>query len=125
MQKLYIFLLISLFSCTGQTQDILDAKQTEALLATDSTIQLIDVRTPTEWAQTGVIEGALRIDFNSPDFQENASKLDRKKTVITYCAAGGRSPRAAALLRKMGFEKVLDYTGGMNDWKAKGKKTIR
>ncbi len=44
--------------------------------------------------------------------------------VIVYCAAGGRSPRAAAAMVKLGFTQVFDYAGGMNDWKRKGKKTV-
>jgi len=127
MQKLQFLLLFALFSCgtAGQSQTVLDAAQTEAMLKKDPSIQLIDVRTPAEWQQTGTLEGARRINFNSPDFQAQVAKLDKNKPVIVYCAVGGRSPRAAAMMINMGFKKVFDYAGGMNDWKAKGKKTVR
>ena len=127
MQKLLFFALFALFSCSPrlQSQTVIDAGQTEAMLQADSTIQLIDVRTPAEWQQTGTLEGARRINFNGSDFKLQVAELDKNKPVIVYCAAGGRSPRAAAMLSKMGFQKVFDYAGGMNDWKAKGKKTVR
>jgi rhodanese-related sulfurtransferase len=127
MQKLLFLLLVTLFSCSqsAQTQNVLDAAQTENMLKSDGTVQLVDVRTPSEWQQTGVIEGAKRINFNGSDFQEQVAQLDKNKPVIVYCAAGGRSPKAAAAMTKMGFKNVYNYAGGMNDWKAKGKKTVQ
>ncbi|HNG89871.1 MAG TPA: rhodanese-like domain-containing protein, partial [Saprospiraceae bacterium] len=91
----------------------------------DKTAQLIDLRTPVEVKQTGVIPGAKVINFNAPDFSTQVGRLDKKKPVIVYCAAGGRSPRAAQQMKQAGFKTIYDYTGGMNDWQSKGKKTVR
>lgn len=127
MQKMLFLALFGLFACSSatQSQTVIDAAQTENMLKTDPAVQLIDLRTPAEWQQTGAIEDALRINFNNPDFQAQAAKLDKNKPVIVYCAVGGRSSRAAAMLAKMGFQQVFDYAGGMSDWKAKGKKTVQ
>jgi len=127
MHKLLFLSLAIMVSCTSSApaQSVLDATQVESMMKADKTIQVIDIRTPAEWQQTGVIEGARRMNYHAPDFQELLSKLDKKKPVIVYCAAGGRSPRATAAMLKMGFSKIYDYTGGMNDWLAKGKKTVR
>lgn len=114
-----------LLAAAAPAQTKIDAAQTAAFLLKDADVQLVDVRTPAEWQQTGVIEGARKMNFNSPDFQQQATQLDKSKPVIVYCAAGGRSPKAASLLVKMGFTKVYDYAGGMNDWKARGNKTVR
>lgn len=107
-----------------QAQTVVDAAQTESMLKKDHSIQLVDLRTPEEIKETGKIAGARAINFFSPDFNTQISKLDKAKPVIVYCAAGGRSPRAAAQLSQLGFKKVYDYAGGMNDWQAKGKKTV-
>lgn len=127
MYKLFFLPLALVLACTGQApaQSVVDATKLESMMKADKTITLIDIRTPAEWEQTGIIEGAKRINYHAPDFQEMLSKLDKKKTVIVYCAAGGRSPGATAKMLKMGFEKVFDYSGGMNDWLSKGKKTVR
>ena len=127
MQKVSVILAFALLllASAAQSQTTIDAAKTEALLKSTSGIQVLDVRTPGEWQQTGVIEGAKKINFNSADFQTQVAKLDKSKPVIVYCAAGGRSPRAAAMMVKMGFTTVYDYAGGMNDWKAKGKKTVQ
>lgn len=125
MQKLYIITLLILYACAsnGDVQSKIDAAQTEAMLQSDRSVQLVDLRTPAEVQETGKIEGALTINYNSPDFQAQIARLDKTRPVLLYCAAGGRSGRASTQLINMGFQKVYDYTGGMNDWKIKGKKT--
>ena len=127
MKKIILFLLVALTACSdsAQAQTKIDAAQTEALLQQNKTIQLVDLRTPGEVEQTGKIERAKNINFNSSDFQMQIAQLDKNQPVIVYCAAGGRSGNAAPQLVKMGFKKVYDYSGGMNDWKKKGKKTVQ
>lgn len=120
------FLLIAFFAAfvSAYAQKAISAAETESMLNKDKKIQLVDVRTAAEVKSTGKINGAKVIDYSSPDFKTEIGKLDKNKPVIVYCAAGGRSPRAAAMMTKMGFKTVYDYSGGMNDWLAKGKKTV-
>ena len=40
---------------------------------------------------------------------------DRDRTVILYCAAGGRSPLAGLTLKTMGYESVFNL-GLFQDW---------
>lgn len=119
--------LTGLLACTsGSSQSIdINADKVESLLQSDKSIQLVDLRTPLELQATGFIDGAQNININGPDFSAQISKLDKNKPVMVYCAAGSRSGRAAPQLVKMGFTKVYNYTGGMNDWKSKGKKTVQ
>jgi rhodanese-related sulfurtransferase len=125
MQKLFFVLLASFFTNLLSAQTVLDAAATEAMIKKDPKLQLIDLRTPEEVKETGKIAGARHINFYGTDFQTQIGTLDKNKAVVVYCAAGGRSPRAAAQLAALGFKKVYDYAGGMNDWLAKGKKTVR
>ena len=120
------FLLIAFFAALGAAfaQKIISAAEAESMLNKDKKIQLVDVRTAAEVKSTGKINGAKVMDYSSPDFKTQVEKLDKNKPVIVYCAAGGRSPRAAAMMTKMGFKTVYDYSGGMNDWLSKGKKTV-
>jgi phage shock protein E len=127
---MYKFLFFSVLafclSCAqpSSAQQKIGADELVQILEKEPATQLVDLRTPGELAQTGKIAGARVINFNSPDFQSQIEKLDKEKPVIVYCAAGGRSPRAAAQMGKLGFKKIYDYAGGMNDWKAKGKPTV-
>jgi rhodanese-related sulfurtransferase len=78
--------------------------------------QLIDVRTPREYAN-GNISGSKNIDYNGDSFEKQMKKLDKNKPVLVYCAAGGRSENAAELLKEWGFKEVYDLEGGYNGWK--------
>jgi len=82
-------------------------------------IQLVDVRTPEEYKE-GYIENFQNIDFLSPDFETEISKLDKTKPVIVYCRSGKRSSKCAAKMKEKGFVKVYDLDGGIAKWKFKG-----
>ena len=128
MNKILFLCLTLAFSYCAQNSPVasrIDATQTEQMLKDDASIQLVDLRTPGELETTGKIAGALHINYNSPDFQSQITKLDKEKPILIYCASGGRSGRALPQLSEMGFKKVYEYSGGMNDWLAKKKETVR
>lgn len=125
LQKSFLTLLWAFFALAMlRGQSNLSAQQLESLLASDKSVQLVDVRTPSEIRQTGKIAGAWEINYASPDFKESVKRLDRKRPVVLYCASGGRSASAAAQLVQMGFTKVYNYTGGMYEWKSLRKPTV-
>lgn len=79
-------------------------------------VQLVDVRTPAEFKK-GHLAQALNIDFyNKKSFKDSFEKLDKKQAVYIYCRSGFRSKKAANLLLEMGFAKVYDLKGGLNNW---------
>jgi len=45
---------------------------------------------------------------------------DRKSTIVIYCRSGAMSYKTAVGLVKMGYEKVIDLTGGYNSWRSLG-----
>ena len=95
----------------------------EELIAVEG-MQILDVRTPGEWAE-GYVEGATRINIHDADFAEQVKNtLDPGKNIIVYCKAGGRSTNASSILRENGFEKIYNYTGGMSEWYELGKPTV-
>lgn len=105
----------------GACQDNNDAvvtKVDKAFLKTHAIgkeVQLIDVRTPQEYG-AGHIDDAKNINVGSADFVQQIQGLDKEEPVYLYCKMGGRSNKAAQLLKKQGFTKIYDYTGGYNDW---------
>jgi rhodanese-related sulfurtransferase len=79
----------------------------------EAKIVVIDVRTPAEYSR-GHVVGALNLDFSSATFKSEIAKLDRAKTYKLYCAVGGRSGKAAAIMQEMKFEHV-ENLGGIAD----------
>ena len=83
-------------------------------------VQLIDVRTPEEFSQ-GHLENAKNINIMAEDFDAQVASLDKSKPVMVYCKSGGRSARAADVLKEKRFKQVYDLDGGIMGWKASNK----
>ena len=81
---------------------------------------LIDLRTNDEIASKGKIKGATQIDYFSKGAEAEILKLDKSKTYLVYCAGGGRSSEAAALMSKNGFKEVINLEKGFGDWQKNG-----
>lgn len=78
-------------------------------------VQLIDVRTPQEY-KNGFIDDAVNFNINDDTFIDQIDALDKNEPVYLYCRMGGRSNRAAELMKARGFKKIYDYSGGYDDW---------
>ena len=68
---------------------------------------VIDVRTRREFQ-----EGHLKESINIPlkNLQEQLTKLNKSKPIITCCASGARSATAKSILKANGFSEV--HNGG-------------
>ena len=80
---------------------------------------LIDLRTPAE-LEEGIVEGAINIDFQDDMFKSRLLELDKDKPYFVYCARGGRSGKAASLMKELKFKEVYDMDGGFTAWTALG-----
>lgn len=90
---------------------------------------IVDIRTPKEWAETGVPKGAVRLDLASSDFVEKLgalSKANPGKDLALICRTSSRSARAVGGLASQGWSNVVDVAGGVagsprgNGWIAEG-----
>lgn len=125
MKRLIIimaFSLLGLFSCKGQNN--LTVKEFESMLAADSTAQLLDVRTPEEFAE-GHIGGAMNIDWKAEGFAQKAQEqLVKDRPVMVYCRSGRRSAEASAVLEELGF-KTFNLLDGIKAWIEAGNVNIK
>ena len=113
----FIMALLGLNVHTACSQGAFEnAKVNEfATLIEQEDVQLVDVRTPAEFAE-GHIAGAVNIDVKASDFKEKAlATLDKARPVAVYCRSGRRSVDAANVLTKEGF-RVTNLLGGINAW---------
>lgn len=94
-----------------------------AKLIENENVQLLDVRTPAEYAE-GHIAGALNIDYFDRGFlQEAMDSLDKERPVAVYCRSGRRSADAAEKLSREGY-KVTNLLGGIMAWENAGMPTV-
>jgi rhodanese-related sulfurtransferase len=86
---------------------------------------VVDVRDAPELEKSGKIAGAVhhsrgmlefRADPASPFYDKNFAK---DKSIIVYCASGGRAALAGKVLKDMGYSQVYNV-GAFKDWVENG-----
>ena len=78
---------------------------------------VVDVREPGEYG-AGHILGAKNVPVSRLDDVELVKRKDRP--VIIYCDVGERSSKAMAALKKQGFSRVANLSGGLRAWQQAG-----
>ena len=84
---------------------------------------LIDIRTPPEWAETGVAQSAKPIDMTSAAFVtdlKTAIAENPGKKLAFICRSGNRSGQLTAQLEAAGLTDIIDVAGGTNAWITEG-----
>ncbi|MDP2810887.1 MAG: rhodanese-like domain-containing protein [Rhodocyclaceae bacterium] len=104
-------LLWQTFRGTGSNISVMEA--TVLLNREDAVV--VDVRETHEWS-AGHIPNARHIALGQ--FDKRISELDKFKArpVIVVCASGNRSSSACGTLKRAGFEKVFNLSGGIGAW---------
>lgn len=82
---------------------------------------IVDIRTPDEWRETGLLKGAFPIMFfdergayNVDTFlKELNAKVDTKKPFALICRTGSRTKMVAQFLSEQMHYKVINLAGGM------------
>ena len=99
-------------------------EQAQELIAKGDAL-VVDVRDAPEVEQSGKVAGAVHIprgmlefraDPESPYYDQSFAK---DKTVIVYCAAGGRAALSGQALKELGYTEVYNM-GGFKDWADSG-----
>lgn len=106
----------------GPVKQVLAPQLFQEKLAAMTGAQIIDVRTPAEYAQSH-LQGAKNIDVKNQSFTTQIESLDKTRPVYLYCQSGIRSANAASILSQSGFQEIYDMQGGMRRWQAEGRKT--
>ena len=85
----------------------------KAALDRGDRLVILDVREPQEW-QIARIDGAVLIPLG--EVPQRYGEIDQNQLVVCQCRSGIRSAKAAAFLRSVGFERVVNLTGGILRW---------
>ncbi len=121
-----VFVLLSFFGCEkGNSQNNeftnVDVNEAYKMISKDSSIVVIDVRTPGEYTgPLGHIKGAELKPVQV--IEQWAPQIDslKNKKVILICRSGNRSGFAARYLQKKGFTHLYNVMGGMMEWNRAG-----
>jgi rhodanese-related sulfurtransferase len=122
MKKLLALMagLLLLAGCSSSAAGVTNMNVSEfSKKITEAGVVTVDVRTPGEF-MTGHIQGAQNIDFESGNFENEISTLDKNGTYAVYCRSGNRSGQAVAIMHDAGFHNVYNLNGGIIDWTNSG-----
>lgn len=116
MKKTHFLLLIA--ACCVQityAQKTVAVSEFDKKLTDTPNAQLLDVRTPEEFAG-GHLKNAVNSNVQGGQFKQYIQTLDKTKPVFVYCMSGGRSSQAAQMLARQGFAQVYNLDGGYMKW---------
>lgn len=107
---------------------ILSAPEAAARVASGDLV-LLDIRSPEEWEETGLAQGAWPVSMHRPEFAGELQGIVSRygaERVALICATGGRTGHVAEVLARNGISGVADVSEGMfgnedaSGWIARG-----
>jgi rhodanese-related sulfurtransferase len=78
---------------------------------------IVDVRDPSEVQASGKLKGAVNVSRGMLEFRADPESpyhdksFDKGKTVLVYCASGGRSALVGKTLKDFGYREVINIGG--------------
>lgn len=130
MKSRILILLTAFFaisSCISQSKENIKTVSVEEFAANIKKMpnaQILDVRTPEEFAE-GHIQKAANVNWTGSTFVKDAEKFNKEKPVFVYCRSGRRSMEASKKLQELGFKKIYNLDGGFMNWQACQRKNMK
>ncbi len=127
MKKVILALLFLATSAMAELQQVWATPQ-----FADKNIKIIDIRTPAEWRETGIVKGAYTImffdekgHFDVESFLNQLNMVVKKdESFALMCRVGSRTGMVSEFLsEKLGY-KVINLKGGIMKMIAEGYKTV-
>jgi rhodanese-related sulfurtransferase len=118
MKKIMLIILIAISSLFGQLEQVV---ATPKFIKENSTLKIIDIRTPPEWRETGIVKGSYTIMFfdeqggyNVEEFIRQLDKIVKNgEKFALICRTGSRTSAIAPFLSdKLGYN-VINMRGGI------------
>jgi rhodanese-related sulfurtransferase len=98
--------------------------QAQEIIAKGDTL-VVDVRDAPELEKSGKVAGAVHVSRGMLEFRADSDSpyhdksFTKDKTMILYCASGGRSALGGKVLKEMGYGRVYNL-GAFKDWVESG-----
>lgn len=118
-----VFTFLSTNIGFSQDQNIKSVTPEEAQqLLTDGAI-LVDVREDAEVTKLAYnVEGMINLPLSQ--LEDRANELPKDKNLVIACRSGRRSQKAIKKLQSYGYENLVNLSGGIKSWQAKGYEVV-
>ncbi|MDG0996320.1 MAG: rhodanese-like domain-containing protein [Gammaproteobacteria bacterium] len=132
MIKRYLVTLLLCLSTTVAMAELEHITVQQLTTLMQQGVTVIDIRTPEEWKQTGIVKGSHAIMFFDKNgkpyieewLQQSQHLINPDEAVILICRSGNRTTKVGNFLSKqMGFKKVYSVKGGIKSWQKAGYET--
>jgi len=105
----------------GELKKVNFVSMEETIELKDKGTLVIDLRGAAEYKE-GHIEGAINVFFGT--IEDNLDQIPKDQKVIIHCQSGHRASIAYSILVKNGFDNIVNFSGGINEWLAKDNKVV-
>ncbi|MBP6672440.1 MAG: rhodanese-like domain-containing protein [Bacteroidetes bacterium] len=122
LRSVLIIVLAVTLNALGQSSANISAKIAREMLLKDTSIVLLDVRTPGEHREERIANKPL-MPLQYVESKIGELEKFKKKKIIVYCRSGNRSDMAVEILREYGFN-AFNMEGGIIQWKRERFPTI-
>ncbi|MBL0721897.1 MAG: rhodanese-like domain-containing protein [Sulfurovum sp.] len=130
MNKTLIIIAILVSSLSAQLQQVV---VTKSFLDKNKNLKIIDIRTPPEWKETGIVKGSYTIMFfndrggyDMNKFVSDINKIVKKgERFAIICRTGSRTGIIAPYLSDKLKFNVINLKGGITKLIREGYKTTR
>ena len=112
--------IMDLAAAAKQAVPAITPEEVKPLLDRDDVL-IVDVRDDNEVAESGKVKGAVHVSRGMLEFRADETTpfhnvaFAKDKTIIVYCASGGRSALGGTALLDLGYGDVRKL-GAFKDW---------
>ncbi len=100
-------------------------REASAMLSHDTSIVVLDVRTPDEYhSETGHLPNARLMPLQELESRSAELGNVKERIILVYCRSGHRSLRAVEILSKRGY-KTINLEGGILQWQRDSLEVVR
>ena len=133
LKEFLVLISLFLWPIASVQAEVLQASNHQLQALLESGVPLVDVRTQSEWQQTGIIEGSHLLtfwdekgDYDAAQWLAELMKVaGREQPVALICATGGRTAVIADFMDKqLGYIKVYNVTYGIVPWLQEGRNVV-
>ena len=116
---LILLMALTLTACASPVSEPASYRQISMqeaiqIMKTQSDYVILDVRTPSEYAQ-GHSPGAILVPNETIGTEDIPQLPQTEQLLLVYCRSGNRSKQASEKLVRLGYTNVVEF-GGINQW---------
>ena len=127
MRRLPLFLILFAIACRAVAAGpaAIEPKALfERIAWADSSLVVLDVRTPAEFAE-GHVPGAINIPHTDLAARVTEIAAAREKDIVVYCKSGVRTEEALGVLGKAGFKRLYHLKGDYTRWTEESRPAVK